>query len=29
MVSERGTDADAEALGVEPRRMGDVLGLSR
>ena len=25
MVSERGT-ADAEALGVEPRRMGDVLG---
>ncbi len=28
MVSERGT-ADAEALGVEPRRMGDVLGVSR
>jgi len=25
MVSERGT-ADAQALGVEPRRMGDVLG---
>jgi NADH dehydrogenase len=25
MVSERGT-ADAESLGVEPRRMGDVLG---
>ena len=24
MTSERGT-ADAEALGVEPRRMGDVL----
>ena len=24
MVSERGT-ADAQALGVEPRRMGDVL----
>ena len=28
MVSERGT-ADAEALGVEPRRMGEVLGVSR
>jgi hypothetical protein len=25
MVSERGT-ADAEALGVSPRRMGEVLG---
>ena len=28
MVSERGT-ADAEGLGVEPRRMAEVLGLSR
>jgi NADH dehydrogenase len=28
MVSERGT-ADAEALGVEPRPMGEVLGTSR
>ena len=28
MVSERGT-ADAEALGVVPRRMGEVLGVSR
>jgi NADH dehydrogenase len=28
MVSKRGT-ADAAALGVEPRRMGDVLGVSR
>ncbi|MDX6582627.1 MAG: hypothetical protein QOI10_1811 [Solirubrobacterales bacterium] len=28
MLSERGT-ADAEGLGIEPRRMGEVLGLSR
>ena len=28
MVSERGT-ADAEALGVVPRRMGEVLGATQ